>query len=205
MLAIRLDNAGPATLALALLVAHGAAADASAEPPRIGDAVADFEATSLQGDTLSLKTALAGHKAVVVVFLSTLCPYAKYFSAHLRELEERYEPQGVLFVGVNANRWESTEEVALYAEQRGFAFPMVKDDDHAIAERLGARATPEAFLLDSQGRLRYRGWVKSRQESPDLQHALDAVLEGRPVRRPETKAFGCAVDRASPAAAPPPR
>jgi hypothetical protein len=74
---------------------------------------------------------------------------------------------------------------------------MVKDDEHAIAERLGARATPEAFLVDSEGRLRYRGWVKSRQESPDLQRALDAVLAGRPVRRPETKAFGCAVDRAA--------
>jgi hypothetical protein len=49
--------------------------------------------------------------------------------------------------------------------------------------------------VDSEGRLRYRGWIKSRQESPDLQHALDAVLEGRPVRRPSTKAFGCAVDR----------
>jgi peroxiredoxin len=206
VLAIRLDTAGPAALALALLVARGAAAaDGSAEPPRIGDTVADFEARALHGETLSLKAALAGHKAVVVVFLSTLCPYAKYFSAHLHELEERYGPQGVLFVGVNPNRWESTEEVALYAEQRGFAFPMIKDDDHAIAERLGARATPEAFLLDAQGRLRYRGWIKSRQESPDLQRALDAVLDGRPVHRPETKAFGCAVDRAPPGATPPPR
>jgi len=76
----------------------------------------------------------------------------------------------------------------------GYAFPMIKDERHAIADRLGARATPEALLVDSEGKLRYRGWVKSRQESPDLQHALDAALEGRPVRRPETKAFGCAID-----------
>jgi peroxiredoxin len=187
-----------ATLGLVLLLAGNAAGDGAAterkEPPRIGDVVPDFEATSLQGEPLSLKTAVAGHKAVVVVFVSALCPYAKYFAPHLREIEERYGPRGVMLVGVNANRWESTEEAAQYAEQRGLAFPMVKDDEHAIAERLGARATPEAFLLDSEGRLRYRGWVKSRQESPDLQRALDAVLAGRPVRRPETKAFGCAVD-----------
>ena len=42
---------------------------------------------------------------------------------------------------------------------------------------------------------RYRGWIKSKQESPDLQRAIDDVLEGRPVRRPETRTFGCAVDR----------
>jgi peroxiredoxin len=185
-------------LGLALLLAGAAAGGVDSrakEPPRIGHVVPDFEAISLQGDRLSLKAALAGHKAVVVVFVSALCPYAKHFAPHLRELDERYGPRGVMLVGVNANRWESPEEAAQYAEQRGLAFPMVKDDEHAIAERLGARATPEAFLLDSEGRLRYRGWVKSRQESPDLQRALDAVLDGRPVRRSETKAFGCAVDR----------
>jgi peroxiredoxin len=181
--------------ALALLLASGAGADAIPEPPRIGAAVPDFEATSLQGQPVSLKSALAGNKAVVVLFLSTVCPYAKYFASHLRELDESYRPRGVLFVGIDPNRWETSEEFAELAQQRGFAFPMIKDEGHAIADLLGARATPEAFLVDSEGKLRYRGWVKSRQESPDLQHALDAVLEGRPVRRTETKAFGCAVDR----------
>jgi peroxiredoxin len=189
--------AGPAALALVVLLARGATADVvpAPEPPRIGAAVPDFEAPSLQGEPLSLKAELATHKAVVVLFLSSVCPYARYFAPHLRELHERYGPRGVLFVGVDPNGWETKDEVAELAQQHGFAFPMIKDEGHAVADLLGARATPEAFLLDSEGRLRYRGWVKSRQESPDLQHAIDAVLEGRPVRRSETKAFGCAVDR----------
>lgn len=180
---------------LTLLMATGAPADVLPEAPRIGATVRDFEATSLQGEPVSLKAALASHKAVVVVFLSSVCPYARYFASHLRELHERYGPRGVLFVGVDSNGWETKDELAELAQQRGFAFPMIKDEGHEVADLLGARATPEAFLVDSEGRLRYRGWVKSRQESPDLQHALDAVLEGRPVRRSETKAFGCAVDR----------
>jgi peroxiredoxin len=192
---IGLRAAGGAALVLALLVAHGARADVVPEPPRIGATILDFEATSLQGEPVSLKAAVARHQTVVVLFLSSVCPYVKYFASHLRELHERYGPRGVLFVGVDSNRWETKDEVAELAQQRGFAFPMIKDEGHAIADLLGARATPEAFLVDSEGRLRYRGWVKSRQESPDLQHALDAVLEGRPVRRSETKAFGCAVDR----------
>lgn len=185
--------AGPA--ALAFLLAGGAAAEAVAEAVRIGSAVPEFEATSLQGEPLSLRAALAGHKAVVVLFLSTVCPYANYFAPHIRELDERYGPRGVLIVGVNSNGWESRGEVADHAQKNGFAFPTIKDEGHKVADLLGARATPEAFLIDSEGRLRYRGWIKSRQESPDLQRALDAVLEGRPVRRSETKAFGCAVDR----------
>ncbi len=161
----------------------------------IGQQVPTFEATALSGEAFSLEAAIRSHKAVIVVFLSTVCPYAKYFGEHLRGLDERYGPRGVLFVGVNPNSWETKDEVAEQAQRDGYAFAMVKDEHHAIANRLGARVTPEAFLVDSEGRLRYRGWIKSRQESPDLQHAIDAVLDGRHVRRPETKAFGCAVDR----------
>ena len=187
--------AGSTSLALLLLMARGAGAAAVPEPPQVGGAVRDFGATSVQGQSFSLDEALEGHKALVVLFLSTMCPYAKYFAAHIRELDERYGPQGVLFLGVNSNDWESTVEVIEHARKMGFGFPMVKDEGGAIADRLGATATPEAFLIDASGRLRYRGWIKSKQESPDLQRAIDAVLEGRPVRRPQTRTFGCAVDR----------
>jgi peroxiredoxin len=191
---LRVARRGAICLALAPAQVS-AAADSAPEPPRIGATVSGFEALSLQGETVSLGEALASHKAVVVLFLSTVCPYARYFTAHVRELSQLYGPRGVLFVGVNPNGWETRAEVAEQAKQDGFAFPMIKDEHHVIADRLGATATPEAVVLDSGGRIRYRGWVKSRQESPDLQHALDAVLAGRAVRRPETKAFGCAIDR----------
>jgi len=187
---------GRSLLALvASLLATGRAGAGAARPVDIGQPLPAFEATALSGQAFSLETALRDHKAIVVLFLSTVCPYARYFASHVRELDERYGPRGVLFVGVNPNRWETKDEVAEQAQKDGYGFPMIKDEHHVIADLLGARATPEAFLVDSEGRLRYRGWVKSRQESPDLQRALDDVLAGRAVRKPETKAFGCAVDR----------
>ena len=181
-------------VATAVLVPVAAGASAG-RPVDIGQPVPRFEAVSVQGEALSIETAVRDHKAVIVLFTSTVCPYANYFAAHVRELAETYGPRGVLFVGVNSNNWESRQDVVDHALERGFTFPMLKDEDHRIADRFGASRTPEVFLVDSTGRLRYRGWVKSKQESPDLQRALDAVLDGRPVRRPVTKAFGCAVDR----------
>jgi len=182
-------------LSVLLAATGGAAAPSAPEPPAIGALVPDFNATPLAGEAFSLRSAVATHKAVVVLFLSTVCPYANYFAPHMQELSEAYGSRGVLFVGVNSNNWESEQDVAEHAHERGLTFPMMKDRGHVIADRLGASRTPEAFLVDAEGKLRYRGWVKSKQESPDLQRALDAVLDGRPVRRPLTKAFGCAVDR----------
>ena len=179
-------------LAFALLLPAGAAAD-RVPPPGIGAAVPNIQATSVHGQPLSLHAKAAGHKAVVLVFLSTVCPYANYFAGHIRELAETYGPRGVLLVGVYSNGWESREEAAAHGRERGFSFPIVKDEGHAIADAIGATHTPEAFVVDGSGRLRYRGRVMSKQESPELRRALDAVLDGRPVRTPVTKAFGCAI------------
>ena len=185
-----------AAIVLCLIPPVGAGGEPSSGPPEIGASMPDFEVTPLEGQPVSLQAAVGEHKAVVVVFLSTVCPYARYFARHLRELGDVYGSRGVLFLGIYSNNWESREEVADDVREHEFAFPVAKDEGHHVADRLGAERTPEAYLVDSTGRLRYRGWVKSKQESPDLQRALDAVLEGRRVPRPVTKAFGCAVDRA---------
>ncbi len=182
------------TIAVASLVPLPASA-AARQPARIGEPVPTFAATSVQGEQVSLDSAIRGHKIIVVLFTSTVCPYASYFASYVRELSETYGPRGVLFLGVNSNNWESRQEVVDGVREHGFSFPMLKDEGHAIADQFGATRTPESFVVDSAGRLRYRGWVKSRQGSPDLQRAIDAVLLGQPVRRPVTKAFGCAVDR----------
>lgn len=182
-------------LAAAAALAPVALGAGEARAPNIGQPLPAFEATSIQGEALSLEAAIRSHKAVVILFTSAVCPYASYFADHVRDLSQAYGPQGVLFVGVNSNNWESREEVAEHARERGFSFPMIKDEGHAIADLLGADRTPEAYLVDSEGTLRYRGWVKSKQESPDLKRAIEAVLQGRAVPRARTKAFGCAVDR----------
>jgi peroxiredoxin len=179
-------------LALALLLPASAAAD-RASPLAIGGPVPNFDATSVAGNAVSLREATARHKAVVLVFLSTVCPYANHFAGHIRELAETYGPSGVLFVGLYSNGWESREEAAAHGRERGFAFPIVKDEGHVIADAIGATTTPEAFVVDASGKLRYRGRVMSKQESPELKRALEALLEGRRVRTPVTKAFGCAI------------
>ena len=148
---------------------------------------------ALDGTWISLAEATRTHKAVVVVFLSTVCPYANSFSDHVAELGQRH--RDVLFVGINSNQFETTEEVAEHAKAHGLTFPIVRDEGARLADLLGAKGTPEAFLVDAQSRLRYHGWVQSKLRSPDLQRALDAVLAGTPVRLAETKAFGCAIDR----------
>ncbi len=167
----------------------------SATASEIGGPVPEFSVTTLESGRFTLSEAVQAHPAVVVLFTSTVCPYANYFGEYVRELSLRYADRGVLVIGLNSNQFETAQETLENARRRGHAFPMAMDEGGRVAELLGARRTPEAFVVDSAGRLRYRGWVKSKLGSPDLADALDAVLDGRPVRKASTPAFGCAIDR----------
>jgi AhpC/TSA family protein len=100
-----------------------------------------------------------------------------------------------LFVGIHSNLNETAEEVSAYTRKNGIAFPVVKDTGNRVADLLDARVTPEAFLFDREGKLRYRGRVRSKIGATDLKDALDAVLAGRPVKTPVAKAFGCSIFR----------
>ena len=164
----------------------------------LGQAAPGFSAPALDGTQVSLPEALRSHRAVAVLFLSTVCPYANSFAGHIADLNRVYGPKGVLFVGVNSNQFETAEEMPESAREHDHRFPLIRDGDARIADLFGAGRTPEAYLFDSEGKLRYHGWVRSKLLSPDLQRALDAVLAGRRVRLAETRAFGCAIDRPRP-------
>jgi peroxiredoxin len=181
---------------LAWLLTLAVAAPATRQsPPRIGEPVPSFEARALDGRVVSLEHAVAAHRFVVVVFLSTACPFANHFGRHLGILAREREADGVLFVGVNSNESESEAEILARAREHGQGFPQIRDESARIADRLGASCSPEAYVIDHEQRLRYHGWILSRVRSPDLQRALEALLQGRPPRLARTKAFGCAIDR----------
>jgi peroxiredoxin len=177
-------------LAGALLILPGAAAGL-----KVGTIVPEFERTTLEGRRFSLAEAEKTHNGVVVLFLSTICPYCNYYNDLIRDMAGEFGKRGVLFVGVNSGRLETAEEARVHALEHGHRFDIIKDPEARIADIFDARRTPEVFLLDSRGMLRYHGRIASKISSPDLKSAIEAFLAGRPIRPAETKAFGCAIPR----------
>lgn len=135
------------------------------------------------------------HRAVVVIFRSTLCPYSNSYNDVLRDLVAQYGPKGVLLVAIHSDRDETEGEIRAHAAKHRHTFPVLRDPRGELARLLDARVTPEAFLLDAKGKLRYHGRVASKMGAPDLRNALDTFLAGRPIARAETKTFGCPIDR----------
>ena len=186
---------------LALALISCSAASMAAAAPAIGNSAPTFTLTTVDGSSFSLAEAARSHKAVVVMFIATKCPYSNAYNDRMRDMAAAYEKRGVLFVGINSNKTEPAAEVIAHAKQHGHAFPIMKDPDNKVADLYDARHTPEIYVVDPEGKLRYHGRIDENYEeptkvsSPDLKNALEALLAGRPVANAETKAFGCSIKR----------
>jgi hypothetical protein len=79
-------------------------------------------------------------------------------------------------------------------------FTILKDTGNKIADNFDAQYTPEAYLLDASGKLVYHGRIDNSRNgdsitATDLRDAVENVLAGKPVEKPEVKGFGCTIKR----------
>src|SRR5262249_42629590 len=170
---------------------------------RIGVRIADFTLGDYRGRQHRLND-LSDRRLVVVVFLGADCPLAKLYGPRLAELARDYEKRGVAILGIDANQHQSLGDLARYAREHHITFPLLKDVGNVVADRFGARRTPEAFVLDQERIIRYRGRIdgqygvgvrKPAENRRDLVEALEEMLAGQPVSRPVTAAVGCLIGR----------
>lgn len=169
----------------------------------VGRAVADFELRDFRGLPHSLREH-AGSKLVAVAFLGADCPLANRAAPRLMEMARTYGPRGVAFLGIDSNQQDSLAQLCQLARVHGIEFPLLKDPGNVVADRFGARRTPEVFVLDAARVVRYRGrvddqygigYARPTAQRRDLALALDELLAGRPVSVPRTQAEGCFIGR----------
>jgi peroxiredoxin len=174
---------------------------APARALEIGSTAPDFHLTTVDGKPIALADATRAHKAVVVIFIATKCPYSNAYNTRMKDLAAAYEKQGVLFVGINSNKTEPEAEARTHAREHGHTFPIAKDPGNKVADLYDAKRTPEVFLVAPDGKVKYHGRIDDNSEdaskvtSPDLKNALDALLAGKPIQNAQTKAFGCTIKR----------
>jgi peroxiredoxin len=183
-----------------ILVAGVLARPMKASVFELGAAVTDFGVQDLEGATLSYST-FKGN-VTVLAFISTRCPMSNAFNFRMNELYKEFEGR-VRFVVINSNVDEPAEEVRRHAERMGYDFPVYKDADSVVADLFGAKATPDTFVVDQKGIVRYHGFIEDaanpeRTKNHALRLAIEAVLQNKDVPTPETHSIGCAIRRTRP-------
>ena len=100
-----------------------------------------------------------GEHIYVVEFWATWCGPCLQSIPHLTELQKKYKDQGVLFIGVTAEKAEVVEQfVAEQGDKMDYIVALDKNNatnkDYMTAH--GQRGIPCAFLIDKEG---YIVWI----------------------------------------------
>lgn len=197
------EGAAPVQAASAKKAKPAAGAKPVAAKPADASAIAALSLPDHHGKKRAWSD-LVGKKGTVAAFVGVECPLAKQYTQRLQELAKQYAGQGVAFVAIDSNTQDSLAELAVFARDRGWTGPLLKDADHAAADAFGATRTPEVFLLDAAGQVRYQGrvddqygigFIRNHATTDDLKAALDELLAGKSVTTPRTEPVGCLIGR----------
>lgn len=167
----------------------------------IGGAAGYAHVLDLNGRHVDPLRARPGVSATVLVFTSIDCPVSNRYAPELRRLHDTFVPRGVRFQLVFAN--PADRPSAIRDHVRAFDLPtnVLHDPRQDLVRRTKVTVTPEAAVLDSRGRIVYRGRIDDRyvdlgvdRQTPttrDLEDAIVATLAGKAVANPVTQAVGC--------------
>ncbi|MBN2310318.1 MAG: redoxin domain-containing protein [Candidatus Hydrogenedentes bacterium] len=189
---------------MAASLASGAEDEAGKPRLKPGQDMPPFVLNDYEGKEVSLAK-LKG-KVVVVAFTSQECPYSRGAEPVLARLALAYKDKGVVVVSIDSHKDTRPEQIKEYAlgknpTEKKLPYPIVKDSGNRYADAVGARQTPEIYVVDAKGKLVYHGGLDNQKKPDDAEYvaytaeALDEVLAGEPVSRPETKAYGCTIKR----------
>ncbi|WKN45020.1 redoxin domain-containing protein [Tunicatimonas pelagia] len=141
--------------------------------------------------------------ATVVLFMDPECPVTQKYGATLRKLQQEWQDKDVTVVAVYPVVGIDHETIAEFAQDYRYNFTHLPDPQQKLAKQLQANTTPEAFLLDSLGQVRYRGAIDNwfyelgRYRRVVTEHyvadALTAYLQGNPISVSKTEAIGCLI------------
>ncbi|HVW03330.1 MAG TPA: redoxin domain-containing protein [Planctomycetaceae bacterium] len=146
---------------------------------------------------------LAVEKARVFVFLTGECPISKAYIPTLNRLAEQWnqEPGTIACFGVWADATTPAAKIAAFSKEYDLKFPVLVDRQGELADALGPTHVPEAFVVDEQGKVAYRGRIddvytdldRRRQEATthDLADAVAAVVAGNAPETARTTPVGC--------------
>lgn len=168
----------------------------------LGTTAPDFSLLNVNGQTVS-RSDFQDAKGLLVIFMCNHCPFVIHLADQLAQFARDYHDAGLAIVAISSNDvsnhpQDSPEQMVHEAEQRGYIFPYLYDEEQEVAKAYHAACTPDFFLFDGNHQLVYRGqFDSSRPDSgipvtgEDLRQAVDAMLAGQPVSEDQQPSLGC--------------
>ncbi|MEO1534876.1 MAG: redoxin domain-containing protein [Planctomycetota bacterium] len=189
--------------------AAGFGARPTAEPVKVGEMAPAFSLTDTNGDRHSLSD-FSG-KVVVLEWFNPDCPFVKKFHADSKVMKETHaqfmNDEEIVFLAINSGapgkQGAGAERNKLAIKEFKMEYPILLDESGEVGKAYGAKRTPEIFVLDREGVVRYHGPIDSKRSASEvgtnyLEIAVKQIKNGETdIIRPEIEVYGCSVKYAN--------
>ena len=146
-----------------------------------------------------------GKKGSLVMFICNHCPFVKHVNEEIVNLSNEIMGNDIGVIGINSNdstqekyAEDSIDKMREYADNLGYNFPYVVDEDQSVAKNFTAQCTPDFFLFDSDQNLVYRGQLDGSRPGNDvptngesLRSAIKALLNNEDPISEQLPSMGC--------------
>jgi|SRR5690554_838865 len=132
--------------------------------PKIGNLAPVFTLANQRGEKVSLKDFRGKSHIVLYFYPKAMTPGCTTQACALQEADAALESLGVQALGISP---DPVARLDKFADKYALAFPLLSDEDHAVADKYGVWGLKKfmgreymgikrtTFIIDREGRLRY--------------------------------------------------
>ncbi|NKW72219.1 thioredoxin family protein [Rhodobacteraceae bacterium R_SAG10] len=164
----------------------------------------DFALPATDGKIWSLAD-VRGDAGALIMFICNHCPYVLAVLDRIRRDAADLQAIGIGVAAIcandaNAYPADSFTKMGEMAEQQGFTFPYLHDEDQSVARAYNAACTPDFFGFDATGGLQYRGRLDAsgrnagdRGARRELYEAMRQVVDTGQGPQDQIASMGCSI------------
>ena len=170
---------------------------------KLNDPYVNFLLPSTDGNDISLDMADLGEYKLVI-FSCNHCPYAQAWEDRIIKIQEKYKSNGLSVIMISSNDAlkypeDSFPKMKERHKEKNFNFHYLFDESQEVAKMYGAERTPEVFLFNEIGLLKYQGTIDDNYENESkvktkyVEDAIESLISGKDPKVTQTDAVGCTI------------
>ncbi len=138
------------------------------------------------------------------MFITPDCPLSQAYTQSFSELAIHYQSEFTFFACLPSVLY-AHEEIQHFVDSFNFPLPIVVDSSLTLTKRWGAEITPQIFVVDNRGKIKYDGSIDNwaidlaqKRLAPSEFYLMDALEELKndgDVTLSHTDAIGCVIEK----------
>ena len=171
---------------------------------KVGEQAPTFTLADTGGKQHDLSEYTKAGKVVVLEWFNPACPYVVNHhqkSSTMRDLYAKYKEQGVVWLAINATSGTTAQVNNVWISMNDLKYPILLDEGGKVRRLYDARRTPQMFVIDTKGVLRYKGAIDNNgllNKSPEeitnyVAKAVQQLVDQETITADSTKPYGCPI------------